>query len=500
MREDRPRILAGYDDRGILYDREDYLFREVYPPYRDEMRDIFQRCHQLGLKRMGIVETELAEDGSGLLHRKHVISYPFEWTENMFKDAALFHLDLLAGLDRHGLTLKDALPGNIVFDSCKPVFIDFLSILPKDLLKHEAWLMENSRQPEPARTVLNKMFIPFFLMPFVAMAEGKHALARRLLAEKACNCPGVPPRWQDIYAPRDILSRAKILRDLLGDVLQAGAGKLLGRRPDYHHFSCVFSVLTRRNLSGFTDFVRQLRDFIDGKAVTPPATGYLSYYREKKQDFNGEGDAASWKEKQKNVHRILQDEQPRRVLDLGANTGWFSILAANLGAEVIATDIDEAAIDALYLQARNQQLKILPLLLPFAGMDREVYGIADEAAVYRDRDFTAVPLFLAARKRIGAEMVLCLGLLHHLILGMGKEMEKIMETMAALADRCLVIEYVDLEDMMIRTEPAFFSCLSRHSRDTYSLDGLIACGRRYFRDVEILNSHPATRKLVVFHK
>ena len=40
------------------------------------------------------------------------ISYPYEWTFGMLRDAALLHLDLLDdGMDQ-GLTMKDASPYN----------------------------------------------------------------------------------------------------------------------------------------------------------------------------------------------------------------------------------------------------------------------------------------------------------------------------------------------------------------------------------------------------
>ena len=60
-----------------------------------------------------------------LEHRRlPVVSYPYEWSFGMLKDAALLQLDLtLAALDE-GMTLKDATPFNVQWIGSHPTFID----------------------------------------------------------------------------------------------------------------------------------------------------------------------------------------------------------------------------------------------------------------------------------------------------------------------------------------------------------------------------------------
>ena len=80
-----------------------------------------------------LVATESVEDDpaiqngwSGLLRHERIpfISYPYEWTFSMLKDAALLELDLvLAGLDED-LVLKDGTPYNVQWRGARPVFID----------------------------------------------------------------------------------------------------------------------------------------------------------------------------------------------------------------------------------------------------------------------------------------------------------------------------------------------------------------------------------------
>ena len=66
-----------------------------------------------------------------LSHKKiSFISYPYEWTFSMLKDAALLHLDILESSLENGWILKDATPYNIQFEGSHPMFIDIPSFEP----------------------------------------------------------------------------------------------------------------------------------------------------------------------------------------------------------------------------------------------------------------------------------------------------------------------------------------------------------------------------------
>src|SRR5205807_5043336 len=70
----------------------------------------------------GVLGTEVA---AVLRHeRLPFVSYPYEWTFSMLKDAALLQLDLLLAALGHDLILKDSSPYNVQFKGARPVFID----------------------------------------------------------------------------------------------------------------------------------------------------------------------------------------------------------------------------------------------------------------------------------------------------------------------------------------------------------------------------------------
>ena len=66
------------------------------------------------------------------------VSYPYEWSFDQLKDAAIHHLDFQIFLLNKDCILRDASAFNIQFVNCKPLFIDILSI--KKYEEGEYWI------------------------------------------------------------------------------------------------------------------------------------------------------------------------------------------------------------------------------------------------------------------------------------------------------------------------------------------------------------------------
>lgn len=483
------KMLIGYDNKGTVYDSGKYILRKTSPEYIEEIRTIFKVFKESGMERHGFVETFLEEDDAEFIlrHKKYTITYPFEWTANMFKDAALFQLALTKELDISGLTLKDALPNNIVFDACRPVFVDFFSLVTKENLVKEEWLGAN-RYADARFAVFDRMFIPYIFIPFMAMNNKDYRMARELLLKKACNSGASVPTWNDVFPMFD-----GKLHQVKASIIE----RFLRKRTD--HGKEVKRLLRLKNNLSFMDFNNEVMEFINNADVTPPGSAYASYYQDKNEDFDFEHQV-EWTNKQKNIYRIINETRPKKVLDIGANTGWFSIMAEKLGSEVIATDIDESSIDLLYNKAKKEDLKILPLLLSFDDLEKKIFGVSYDEEEYKDRDFKNTPLFMPATERINSDAVLCLGLIHHLVLGMGKDIDSVIEVLSKLTERTLVLEFVSLKDKLVQGEPTFFKNINMYSEVNYNIDIVMDAGRKHFKTVKIMDSDPETRKLLVFDK
>ena len=373
-----------------------------------------------------------------------------------------FHLDLMSELAPRGLALKTRCRETSCSTQRGPYSSTSFHSCQTESLAEEQWLLEGSDGRPPWRIVMERMFFPYFVVPLLAMAAGDYKLRGRCCRRKPATA-AVPNRAErSSSVRRGIVTRLRAL----------------------FRYTALRAALRGKRIHGRRASASGLLQTLD---VTPRQSDYLDYYAAKREEVRARRSRGVESEAEKH-RRHLVSSQPATVLDLGANTGWFSRLAARHGARVIATDIDEAAIDDLYLRARTGGLSILPLRLSFGELAKAVSCPAAEG------------MFLPATERLQSDLVCCLGLLHHLVLGEGRSLREVLEVLSTLARRTLVIELITLDDPLIRENPGFFPKLTQHSATTYSLDALLEAGQPMFRTFTVMESHPATRTLVVFEK
>jgi SAM-dependent methyltransferase len=207
--------------------------------------------------------------------------------------------------------------------------------------------------------------------------------------------------------------------------------------------------------------------------------GYKTYYQDKNENFDLK-DPTKWNKKNINVYHIIKKQQPKTVIDIGSATGWFSRLAESLGSKVTSIDIDEYCMDKLWKDANAFNLNIEPMVLAFQEIDELQLKQAD--------------------------LVLCLSLIHHLIVVQGMEIENVFKTLQKITKRVLILEYVFLPDFTFggfKDKKSYKTSLTRYKNYATkynNLDNLLKIGKRYFRKVEILDSYPEKRKLLIFSK
>jgi hypothetical protein len=159
----------------------------------------------------------------------------------------------------------------------------------------------------------------------------------------------------------------------------------------------------------------------------------------------------------------------------------YSRLAAECADHVVAIDADHGAVERLY-----QSLKTDPpgrgcgTILPL------VMNLADPSPGLGWRGEERQPLFARARP----DLVLCLALVHHLVLGAGIPLPELLAWLAKLRS-ALVIEFVDRADPMVER-------LLRGRRDNYADYSLEGFERHLTGNFEVLATEPlasGTRRL-----
>jgi len=171
-------IGMGIDSHGILFRSNGSILRAIHDKYAEFYRDVASSPLIRKLVEDSLlIQTEISStriEGHTLVLEHPLlptVSYPFEWTPSMFKDAALTLLHLNIALMKNGLCTHDAHLWNILFDGTKPKYVDFTSII---------------KTPEDRRWRSYEDFKDAALNPLLLMSKGHATSARSLLREIFC--------------------------------------------------------------------------------------------------------------------------------------------------------------------------------------------------------------------------------------------------------------------------------------------------------------------------
>jgi SAM-dependent methyltransferase len=131
----------------------------------------------------------------------------------------------------------------------------------------------------------------------------------------------------------------------------------------------------------------------------------------------------------------------RRVLDVGANTGHFSAMAARAGASVVSLDSDAGVAGQIWRRAGAENLDILPLVVNLAQ--------PTPASGWRNRE---CPSFLERATSASGngkfDLVMMLAVIHHMLATERVPLPEIIDLAADLTNDFALIEFVDCEDPM----------------------------------------------------
>ena len=256
----------------------------------------------------------------------------------MLCDAALHTLEMQQLALAEGLILKDAAPTNIVFRGSRPVFVDFLSFVGRETGEY-LWRARHQ-------------FDACFLLPLLFSLEASIPIAWTLRDflhgvshEQAQRILGVQDLAQALLLGNGRASPRHVSRK----VSAIGATHAARRRMD-DDARARFTLehqnqALHRKLTGLRSRLAS-RGVALGRVYDQPGALFRRPTSTRNAAF---------------VRGMLESAAPASVLDLGANTGEFSELAA-ARARVVAVDIDEQSVSGIAERARSRSLDIHPLV------------------------------------------------------------------------------------------------------------------------------------------
>lgn len=351
---------------------------------------------------------EPAVVGTDLIEHRRIpyISYPYEWSFDMLRDAALLTLDLMEESLQYGFILKDATPFNVQFCDGRPVWIDLPSFAPY-----------RANQPWVAYTQFcSTQLYPLMLTAYRNL-EFQPMLRGSIGGIKSTD-------MAKLLRGRDFFRRGVLAQIHLPALLE----RSFARKPVALGSQFEKAKFSKDMLLGLC---RRLRKLISGLTYRPRDSEWAGYRQI--CSYRDEDTIA----KHRFVEEAVAEADPRRVWDLGCNTGEYSEIAAGIAEHVVAFDIDPAAINALYLgqkEGRNSGT-IQPLVGDLTNPSPALGWALTERGAWRDRG--------------QADFFLALALVHHLVIGGNIPVRAVVDALASVASAG-VVEFVCKKDEMVR--------------------------------------------------
>jgi hypothetical protein len=351
-----------------------------------------------------------AEEYGAVLRHELIpfVSYPYEWTPGMLRDAALLTLDINLASIEEDLILKDATPYNVQFKGSRPVFLDVGS-----------WEKINPGEPWAAyRQFCMQFLYPLMLqaykgMPFQPWLRGSidgitPTQARGLMSFRDRFRKGafthvfLHARLDQSYS-----QRGRTAGDMKKELKSAGFGK----------------ELLKAN-------IKKVRKAVEAADWDPPKSVWTAYRSENTYEDADNQAKADF------IRAVSSQREWKLAWDLGANDGHYSRIIAEQARYVLALDLDPSTVELLYrdLKAEGNE-QILPLVMNLTDPSPGLGWRGLERKGWTDRG--------------KPELILALALLHHVSITGNVPVRQFVDWLASLESQ-VVIEFMTREDPMVK--------------------------------------------------
>jgi ribosomal protein L11 methylase PrmA len=399
-------LASSYrDNDGFVFKQNNMVYRLIKPSYfphynllfsSNLYNDLVNAGRLIAHEEVHAKDLNITEDCKIILPVQiPFISYPYEWSFDMWRDAAIVTLKIALQSLQKDMLLKDATPFNIQFHQGRPVFIDTLSFEKYEVDK--PW-------------VAYRQFCECFLSPLLLMHYGHRDLGKMLQIYP----DGIPLEITTTLLP---IKATFNLQVYLHIWLQARVSK------NNAHKTVIDKGFSKQKLK---TLLNGLLSLVTGLQQKKHKSVWDDYYAE---TILGKEYLAA---KKILFEKFVSNISFETAIDLGANDGYFSLLLKDKATNIIATDFDSNCINDLYNKLRKGKIKnILPLVNVLNAASPAIgWGNAERASM---------------TERLHADLVCALALVHHLAIGCNVPLEFIAKWLHNMA-QYLIIEFVPKTD------------------------------------------------------
>lgn len=460
-----PNYISYKDTAARVFQKDGLYYRYIFKEYQAEYNHLMQSGLYAKLQAKGLIiaHEEMQNDSElayKLLYPSQISfqSYPFEWSYTQWRKVIIAYIQINQIALAHGMILKDASPYNFYLTKGKAVLLDTSSF--SFFKEGEPWIAY--------RQFCSELLSPIALMHYNGQKWSR--ITRTHLRGLPLNFVSkqLPLKsWFNSTAFIHIHLHSKYA-NAQGDT--AKAKQQLAGEKNY-------------NRKGFS--TEKLQSLI-GMLLCTVEKWTKPYQFEKHWSEYYEQDIESEKyltNKEQIVKGWLEKLHPNSVLDMGANTGKFSFIAAAYTQRVIALESDDICVDMMEAQIKKEKLVNVNALMQELAETTPNLGVDEKEMA---------SIFTRAK----SEMVMALALEHHLHINSQMSFTQIAEMFSLFSTRYLITEFVPASDSKVQL------LIKDRNKDlsAYTLAAFQNALSKYFTIIEQTNLVGSDRQLILLEK
>ena len=344
-----------------------------------------------------------------LLEHKKIpfVSYPYEWSFDQLKEAALHHLDFNIFLIEKNFQLSDATAYNIQFIGSKPVFIDAMSI---------------EKYEEGSNWKGHNQFCEQFLNPLI-ISSRKNIFYNNWYRG---NIEGI----SNTDTSKILSWYQKFNPTIFFNVILPSYFENNNKTKNISELKLLKNDKKNFNKSSYLWLLKSLKKFISKIYKSNEKTFWKNY------DVDNTYSAEQFEIKKNIVRDFIQKNKPKILCDLGCNTGEYSEISINSGSKyVVGFDYDQGALTKSYLRSKEKNLDFLSLYLDATNPSSNIGWKQTER--------------FGLLERCKFDAVIALAFEHHLAIAKNIPLNSLIDWFISIAPKGL-IEFVPKEDETVQ--------------------------------------------------
>jgi SAM-dependent methyltransferase len=473
-----PNHISYKDTAARVVLEEGIYYRYIFNEYQAEFDHLMHSGLYKALIEKGLMIThqEVEQSQSNFYKKLHphqipFQSYPFEWSYGQWRKVLYAYLQINKIALTHGMILKDATPSNFYFEEGRAILLDTSS-----------FSFFNDGDPWIAyRQFCSEMLSPFALM---------HYNGQRWARITQSHLRGMPLNFVSKQLPlKSWLNMTCLLHiHLHGKYATNDSENSSLRNSNKKGFEKSGEVVDNQTKQkGFSkdkivSLMKMLQStVVDWKKPFAFEKHWIDYYQKDiasdKYLEHKEAIIKAW------LVQITDQNKIDSILDLGANTGKFSLLASEYANKVIALEYDDICVDAIdkaIVSAKKNHTYCLRMDLAETTPNMGVL----------EKEFSSI------YTRAKSSMVFGLALIHHLFISNQLNFDQIASMFNEFSEKQVIIEFIPITDEKVQ----FLIKDKQREYADYTEEGFTKALEQFFQIKERMQLDGSERILYLLEK